>query len=182
MTATIVRLGLTLAGDVSSFNEAARTRLAAALREALECHQPECSLEIELSSASVHVDAALTMPDVAVSPSTVSAVTNAANTLVASSPSQLSRQLAVTVLAATPVTVATGVPVAMAVAPPPSAVRGAEEAFPVATVAGGAAAAVLALALCVYCWRCSAGSGSNGSCAWVKVTSHIHPKAPMVAA
>ena len=91
MTATIIELGLTLSGDVASF-EAKRTELAASLRDVLFCHVPACHLELRVVAASVNVIVVMTFPETpAQNGSTTSAsVAAAANSLTSQSPAAVS--------------------------------------------------------------------------------------------
>ena len=130
--ATVVTVGLMLAGDVSSFTEAAKADLKNALKSACSCHEPMCFLTLRISSASVAVLAVLTIPEDAAeasadgttttnSTAATLSVTAAATSLVAQDPATMSSSLGgiVDVVSAVPVQVAEGVTVPLVVAPPP---------------------------------------------------------------
>jgi len=129
--ATVIEVGLTLAGDVSSFDEAAQSSLAASLATTLGCQAPGCLLTLRVASASVQVTAVLTIPTAptagagstaaaaAAAAATTAAAVEAAATSLASQPAAaLSSILGVTVTAAAPPVVGTAVAV-LVVAPPP---------------------------------------------------------------
>ena len=132
--ATVVTVGLVVAGDLASFGDAARASLGTSLERTLGCHAPWCLLTLRISPASVSVTAILTIPiavdhrgsvvdDVPTPNSAVvsQSVSAAAATLVAQDVATISSTLGgvVDVLQALPVDVATGVTVPLAVAPPP---------------------------------------------------------------
>ena len=138
VVATVVEVGLTLGGDLASFDTAAQASLASTLRSALSCEEPACFLTLQLSSGSINVNARLVIPqsedeeaDAAsgdsgsgdtTSPAaaSVAAVTAAANALVTRSASSLSASLGVTIEAVEQtVGVTSGVATPLVVAPPP---------------------------------------------------------------
>ena len=124
MPATVVELGLTIAGDISSFGSAQREGLLQTLRATLNCRPPHCHITLRVSSGSVAVNAILTIPDALEGTSGVAAaataagVQAAANALVAQPPAAISSSLGVSVEAAAPIAVAQAV-VPLVVAPPP---------------------------------------------------------------
>ena len=62
MPSTVITLGLTLGGDVASF-EAEREALSSTLMQALKCHTPSCLLEVRVAAAgSVNVEVLRTTP------------------------------------------------------------------------------------------------------------------------
>jgi hypothetical protein len=125
--ATVITLNLQIAGDVNDFGQGsnARANLEANFRLRLECYDP-CHLRLLISSASVNVQAVVTVPNppagTAPSASTASlasTVLAAARALASQTPEALSAALAVTVTQAPAMTVAENVTVPMVVAPPP---------------------------------------------------------------
>ena len=126
VTATVVSFGLTVAGDVASF-ESQRQGMKAALQVALSCQEPSCFVELRASTAgSVNVDVLLTIPDVPASGSTydpaltASAVQAAATALVSQPVGTISSTLGVAVASTGgAVQVASGVQASLVVAPPP---------------------------------------------------------------
>lgn len=124
--ATVVELGLTVAGDVASFGTAQRDSLTESLKRTLNCHEPRCFITLYVSSGSVRVTARLIIPDAvasvpgsaATAATTVAAVQAAANVLVTQPIDAISASLGVVVETAAPVTV-TQATVPLAVAPPP---------------------------------------------------------------
>jgi hypothetical protein len=127
--ATVVTVGLTLAGDVASFGPVQQADLKASLQTSLSCKEPACFLAIRLRAASISVETILTIPQAAAmgpttssaTPSTtVAAVQAAANALVTSPPAAISSALGVAVTSADPaVSTQSDVVVPLAVAPPP---------------------------------------------------------------
>ena len=117
--ATVVELGLTIAGDVASFDDAQQATLAEALRTQLGCFERDgCFLEVRASAAaSVNVVAIMTIPDAAGGNAT--AIRRAATTLAAQPTASLSISLGVSVVSTPSVQVSTSVTVPLAVAPPP---------------------------------------------------------------
>jgi hypothetical protein len=126
VAATVVSFGLTVAGDVASF-ESQRQSMKAALQAALSCQEPSCFVELRASTAgSVNVDVLLTIPDVPASGSTydpaltASAVQAAATALVSQPVGTISSTLGVAVASTNgAVQVASGVQASLIVAPPP---------------------------------------------------------------
>ena len=116
--ATVVELGLTIAGDLASFDKAQQAALKLTLADLLSCQEPSCFLELRVAAASVSVTAILTIPE-AGGGATATAVETAATALVAQPVGTISASLGVSVEAAAPLAVTTGVTVPLAVAPPP---------------------------------------------------------------
>ena len=124
--ATVVELGLTVAGDAASFGTEQRESLTESLKRTLNCHEPRCFITLYVSSGSVLVTARLIIPDAvasvpgsaATAATTVAAVQAAANVLVTQPINAISASLGVVVETAAPVTV-TQATVPLAVAPPP---------------------------------------------------------------
>ena len=142
MAATVVSIGLTLAGSVESFDATARASLKTSLQDTLSCYEPVCLMELVLSAGSVNVDARMTIPqsaDFGSGSSEANATTGAslsadaiaasvqaaAANLTAQPPSSISSRLAaagavgVSVESAAAPTVQTDVVIPLAVAPPP---------------------------------------------------------------
>ena len=119
VVATVVELGLTIAGDVASFDDAQKANLKESLQTQLNCLEKDgCFLEVRVSSAgSINVAAILTIPDAAGGNAT--AVQQAANTMAAQPASSLSVSLGVSVEVMPSVQISTSVTVPLAVAPPP---------------------------------------------------------------
>ena len=117
--ATVVELGLTIAGDVASFDDTQKESLKEMLKVELNCLEKDgCYLEVRVSAAgSINVAAILTIPDAAGGNAT--AVQQAATTLAAQPAASLSTSLGVSVTSAPRIQVTTGVTVPLAVAPPP---------------------------------------------------------------
>jgi len=114
MEVTVVTTQLTVAGDVSTIDLPA---LESNLRGVLQCAAPVCMLRVMLSAGSVVVTGELT---VATSDSaSLSVVSAAANTLVASSPATLGAAIGVTVEAINPTIGVQTHTAAVQVAPPP---------------------------------------------------------------
>lgn len=184
--ATKVELGLTIAGDIQSF-EAQRAGLTAGLRTRLACVEPDCYLRLTVSTAgSVNVNVLMVIPSApgAEATNVASAVEAAAMALVGEPIADLSSSLGVDVQAVDgTVSTAVGESVPIAVAPPPPRSPPLPVAPPVppleppapsfpaqtrselaggslggATIAaiGGGGAAALALALLV-CFLCRRG-------------------------
>ena len=125
--ATVITINLLVAGDVNDFgqNSSARANLDANFRSRLECYDP-CQLRLLFSSASVNVQALITVPNppAGAAPNfptaNLAATVLAAATALTSQPlAALSAALAVTVTQAPAITVAENVAVPMVVAPPP---------------------------------------------------------------
>ena len=125
--ATVITINLQVAGDVNDFGQGsiARTSLEANFRSRLGCFDP-CQLRLLISSASVNVQAQITVPNppAGTAPSASTAnlaatVREAARALTSQPLAALSAALAVTVTQAPAITVADNVAVAMVVAPPP---------------------------------------------------------------
>jgi len=144
--ATVVTLGLTIAGDVSSFGEEEQASLKSTLQDELSCHEPDCFLELRASAASVSVTAILTIPD-SVSISVLSNVLDTANALVAQPAATISASLGVSVESAAPVTTETQVSVPLAVAPPPPSPPSSNITLPIGIAAGVAAVVVVVVAI-----------------------------------
>ena len=120
VVASVVTLGITIAGSVESFDDTARTAFATKLQESLRCFKPACLLTLRVAPASVQVTAILTIPDSAPGSAAAAAdVAAAATTLAALDTASLSSSLGVTVTAATAPTVQQAVSVPLVVAPPP---------------------------------------------------------------
>jgi len=130
---TIVELGLTIPGDVFSFDASAQANLTASLRDSLSCHEPACYITLRLSAGSVTVSAILTIPSpparsngngsgsatTATYSPIATAVAAAATALVAEPPSTISARLGVAVEAVdTTVSIGTAI-VPLVFAPPP---------------------------------------------------------------
>ena len=117
--ATVVELGLTIAGDVASFDDTQKASLKETLKTELNClEKDECFIEVRVSAAgSINVAAILTIPDA--SGGNATAVQQAATTLSAQPMASLSTSLGVSVEVMPSVHVSTGVTVPLAVAPPP---------------------------------------------------------------
>ena len=130
MPSTVIELGLTLAGDVNTFDAAQQSSLSLTHQQQLFCYQPVCFLQLRVSSASVRVDAVLTIPDDPPNAPTLgatgagsaamvaTAVESAATALVARPAAQITSALGVSVETAAPVSVGHAV-VPLVVAPPP---------------------------------------------------------------
>ena len=125
--ATVITINLQVAGDVNDFGQgsSARANLEVNFRSRLECYDP-CQLGLLFSSASVNVQALITVPNppTGTAPNFLTAnlaatVLAAATALTSQSPEALSAALAVTVTQAPAITVANNVAVPMVVAPPP---------------------------------------------------------------
>ena len=121
MPSTVVEVGLTLAGDLASFDAVAQAGLTSTLQALLGCHEPACFLELRVSPASIRVAATLTIPDATPGGGAAlsAQIATTATDLLAQPPGALSSSLNVDVQATAPVTVATGVSAVLAVAPPP---------------------------------------------------------------
>ena len=107
---------MVLAGDISSVDT---TALTTAFKEQLSCFSP-CELVLILSSASVNVQAQMTVPTS--DASTAAAITANAQSFVGKTPTDLSTALAsagVTVSSVTPTVAQVTQTVAVRVAPPP---------------------------------------------------------------
>ena len=125
--ATVITLNLQIAGDVNDFGQGsiARANLEANFRLRLGCYDP-CQLRLLISSASVNVQAQITVPNPPAGTAPSAPTANLAPTVLAavraltSQPlAALSAALEVTVTQAPAITVADNVAVAMVVAPPP---------------------------------------------------------------
>jgi hypothetical protein len=125
--ATVITINLQVAGDVNDFapGSSALANLDANFRSLLECYDP-CQLRLLISSASVNVQALITVPNPPtgtapnVPTANLAATVLAAATALTSQPAAaLSVALAVTVTQAPAITVAENVAVPMVVAPPP---------------------------------------------------------------
>ena len=128
--ATVVSLGLTIAGDVASFGAAQQAALKASLRASTGCEEPACFLELRIQAGSIDVEGLLTIPHEtsatgantapATANSTVAAVQAAATTLLSSPPATISPALGVTVTSADPIIrTQANVVVPLAMGPPP---------------------------------------------------------------
>ena len=125
--ATVITINLQIAGDVNDFapGSSALANLDANFRALLECYDP-CQIRLLISSASVNVQALITVPNppTGTAPNVPTAnlaatVLAAATALTSQPPEALSVALAVTVTQAPAITVAENVAVPMIVAPPP---------------------------------------------------------------
>ena len=130
--ATVITLNLQIAGDVNDFGQGsiARANLEANFRERLGCDDP-CQLRLLISSASVNVQAQITVPNPPARTAPSAPTANLAATVLAAARALTSQPLAalsaaltsqphvVTVTQAPAITVADNVAVAMVVAPPP---------------------------------------------------------------
>jgi hypothetical protein len=125
--ATVITINLQVAGDVNDFapGSSALTNLDASFRSLLECYDL-CQLRLLISSASVNVQALITVPNPPtgtapnIPTANLAATVLAAATALTSQPAAaLSVALAVTVTQAPAITVAENVAVPMVVAPPP---------------------------------------------------------------
>jgi hypothetical protein len=125
--ATVITLNLQIAGDVNDFapGSSARANLEANFRSRLECYDP-CLFRLLISSASVNLQALMTVPNPPAGTAPSIPTANLAATVLASAAAltsqplaALSAALAVTVTQAPAVTVAENVAVPMIVAPPP---------------------------------------------------------------
>ena len=125
--ATVITLNLQIAGDVNDFapGSSVRANLEANFRSRLECYDP-CLFRLLISSASVNVQALITVPNppAGTAPSAPTAnlaatVLAAASALTSQPAAALSAALAVTVTEAPTITVVENVAVPMIVAPPP---------------------------------------------------------------
>ena len=132
LPATIVSVGLKLAGDVASFGAAQREALRTALKASLSCEEPACFLSLRVQAGSIDVTSILTIPQAstaaprgvtahtATPAATIATVQAAASTLVTSPPASISSTLGVEVTSANPnVDTQANVVVPLAVAPPP---------------------------------------------------------------
>ena len=119
VVATVVKLGLTIAGDVASFDDTQKASLKETLKVELSCLEKDgCFLEVRVSAAgSINVEAILTVPDATGGNAT--AIQQSATTLAAQPAASLSSSLGVSVEVAPSVEVSAGVTVPLAVAPPP---------------------------------------------------------------
>ena len=123
----MITINLQVAGDVNDFapGSSALANLDANFRSLLECYDP-CQLRLLISSASVNIQALITVPNppTCTAPNVPTAnlaatVLAAATALTSQPPVALSVGLAVTVTQAPTSTVAENVAVPMVVAPPP---------------------------------------------------------------
>lgn len=120
VVATVVEVGLTVTGDVASFDEVQRASLKGSLRTSLKCFEPECYLMLIISAGSVSISARLTIPDDSSTSASVSSITTAAQSLVSQPAASLSATLGVSVQAVAPsVGIQTGITAPIIVAPPP---------------------------------------------------------------
>ena len=128
--ATMVTVGLKLAGDVASFSRAQRDALRDSLKASLSCAEPACFLTLRIQAGSIDVEGLLTIPHEAsatgantapaTADSTVAAVQAAATTLLSSPPATISSALSVTVTSADPIIrTQANVVVPLAMGPPP---------------------------------------------------------------
>jgi len=121
---TVVEVVLTLAGEVSSFDDARRESLKRTLKTELGCIEPICFLELRVSSASVGVAAILTIPHTPPSPpspglTSAATIAQAASALVGRPMADLSSALGVSVVAVDPQVSVGQAIVPLVVAPPP---------------------------------------------------------------
>ena len=127
LPSTVVEVGLTVSGDVGSFDETRQENLRARLRQTLGCNEPACFLTLRVSAGSVTVAAVLTIPDappdsdsttITSAAAAAAAVTAAANVLATQPIAEISTTLGETVEEAPPVAVGHAI-VPRVVAPPP---------------------------------------------------------------
>ena len=127
LPSTVVEVGLTVSGDVGSFDETRQENLRARLRQTLGCNEPACFLTLRVSAGSVTVAAVLTIPDappdsdsttITSAAAAAAAVTAAANVLATQPIAEISTTLGETVEEAPPVAVGHAI-VPLVVAPPP---------------------------------------------------------------
>lgn len=127
LPSTVVEVGLTVSGDVGSFDETRQQNLRARLRQTLGCHEPACFLTLRVSGGSVSVAAVLTIPDappdsdstaITSAAAAAAAVTAAAEVLATRPADEISSSLGETVESAAPVSVGHAI-VPLVVAPPP---------------------------------------------------------------
>ena len=62
VVATVIEVGFTIGGDLASFDVQAQSSLQRALRSSLACYEPACFLMLQLSSASIKVNARIIIP------------------------------------------------------------------------------------------------------------------------
>ena len=124
--ATVVSIGLKLAGDVATFTQAQRDSLRNSLRSSLSCQEPACFLTLRVQAGSINVDGILTIPQapsaaaLATPAVTIAAVQAAATTLVSSTPAAISSSLGLSVTSIDPnVQTQADLVVPLAMAPPP---------------------------------------------------------------
>jgi hypothetical protein len=157
--ATVVTLGFTLGGTVESFGQAAQDDFVTVVRAELSCYEPDCRVELRVSSASVAVDAVVTIPNTG--GGDANAISSAATTFAGNSIADLSATLGVAVEANTAATVQSNVVTPYAAAPPPpnppppdapaaSPPPPPQSMVPMIAGAGGGAVGVLLL---VIAWR-----------------------------
>ena len=123
VTATVLTLGLTVPGDVSSFSADEELALSTALSTQLDCQQPTCFITLAVESASVLVTASIVVPDnpptaIQTSPADADAIQAAAATLATTLSQDLAsaqQLLGVPLQAIAPLEVSTGVAVPLAV-------------------------------------------------------------------
>ena len=118
VAATLIKLKLTISGNVESFADTQKTNLKAALKTQLNClERGGCFLELRISSAgSINVEVTLTIPETSGNATVVEmAVTELAN----QDRAALGRAIGVTIEGVPIVEVTTGIIVPLAVAPPP---------------------------------------------------------------
>ena len=124
---TVIELGLTIAGDISSFDNAQKDALVLSLKRSLSCEEPRCFMTLRTKGASVAVTVVLAIPDAptgggasaaAAAAATAASVEAAATQLAAQPASAISLSLGVSVeSAASPISGRAVVP--LVVAPPP---------------------------------------------------------------
>jgi len=127
VSATVIEIAFTAAGDVSSFGDAELATLRQNLRATLGCHEPECLLTLHLSAGSVHLEATLTIPDAPTAEgnneSLAVSIEVMANELVAQPLDEISSALGVDVSHMADVTTGyTIVPLVRAPPPPPNSI------------------------------------------------------------
>jgi len=175
---TVVSIGLTLAGDVSSF-ESTQASLADSLRQKLLCHEPDCHLKLRiLGAGSVVVEAVLIIPDAppggraSTANATAVEVEDAAAQLLSLPLDAISSSLGVSVASTAPMQVAVHVLTTIVVAPPPppSASSRASGLPTAVTVLFAVLGAFLLIFAGVFCYRAYAPQLAN---------RHAKPK-PMI--
>ena len=147
MQVTVITATFTVAGDVVSIDQ---PTLIASLRELFACTAP-CVLSLSLTPASVAVTSQLTVP--ASATASVSAVSAAANALVARTPTGLGSALGLAVETIDPtVGVQTRVATVLVAPPPPAPMSdsGLGTAAIIGIAVGGAAVVVVVLLLCAF--------------------------------
>jgi len=153
IASTVVQFGLTLGGDVASF-QTQKAALTTTIATTVGCAPPDCSLELRVAAAgSVNIDVIMVIPDGGVNAAAiVAAVESASSTLVSSGVAAISSTLGVTVMSSSAPTKATGVSVALVVAPPPPFPASDLSTGAIAGAAAGGSIALVVIILVV--WKC----------------------------